>query len=103
MAGNQAYLFMVFTIVGVVIGVIFDGFRILRKTFKTKDIVTAIEDILFWIITGIIIIYSMYVFCNGQLRFFMIIGIIMGNIMYLLTISRYVIKTSVFIINFLNF
>ena len=77
MAGNQTYLFIVFTIVGIIIGVLFDIFRILRKSFKTKDIVTYMEDILFWILTGIIILFSMYKFSNGELRFFMIIGIIM--------------------------
>lgn len=98
MASNQAYIFMVFTIVGMIIGILFDIFRILRKTIKTNDIMTYVEDVLFWIITGIIIIYSMYVFCNGELRFFMIIGIIMGSIMYLITLSKYVIKISVLLI-----
>lgn len=99
MAGNQAYIFMAFSIVGVAIGLLFDIFRILRKTIKTNDIVTYLEDILFWILTGIIIVFSMYYFCDGQLRFFMIIGIILGTVIYILTISRYVIKVSVFIIN----
>ncbi len=102
MAGNQAYIFVVFTIVGIIIGIVFDVFRILRKTIKTSDIVTTIEDIIFWIITGIIIIYSMYVFCNGELRFFMIVGIILGTIMYFFTFSKYVITVSVFIINILK-
>ena len=102
MTSNQAYIFMVFTIVGAIIGVIFDIFRISRKTIKTNDIATAIEDIFFWIITGIIIIYSMYVFCDGQLRFFMIIGIVLGFTIYLCTISKYVIKISVHTINFLK-
>ena len=99
MAGNQTYLFIVFTIVGIIIGILFDIFRILRKSFKTKDIVTYIEDILFWILTGIIILFSMYKFSNGELRFFMIIGIIMGTLMYMITFSKYVIKISVFVIN----
>ena len=102
MANNQAYIFIVFTAVGIVIGLIFDLFRILRKTIKTKDLITYIEDIMFWIITGIIIIYSMYIFCDGELRFFMIIGLILGSIMYLLTISKYVITISLFIINILK-
>ena len=92
MASNQAYLFMVFSIVGVVIGVLFDIFRILRKTFKTVDFITYIEDIVFWILTGIIIIYSMYKFCDGELRFFMIIGIVLGTMIYMFTISEYIIK-----------
>ena len=99
MAGNQTYLFIVFTIVGIIIGILFDIFRILRKSFKTKDIVTYIEDILFWILTGIIILFSMYRFSNGELRFFMIIGIIMGTLIYMITFSKYVIKISVFVIN----
>ena len=102
MAGNQAHIFIIFTLVGITIGWIFDIFRILRKTFKTSDFVTYIEDISFWIITGLIIIYSMYVFCNGELRFFMIIGIIMGTIMYLITLSTYVIKISLFLINIIK-
>ena len=102
MASNQAYLFMVFTLVGIAIGVLFDIFRILRKTIKTKDFVTCIEDILFWILTGLIIIFSMYKFCDGELRFFMIIGLILGTIIYLLTISRYLIMISVFIINLIK-
>ena len=99
MAGNQAYLFMVFTVVGMIIGLLFDIFRILRKIVKTKDFVTYIEDIVFWILTGIIIIYSMYIFCDGELRFFMIVGIIIGTIIYLLSISEYIIKISLVIIN----
>ena len=102
MAENQAYLFICFALVGIIIGIVFDLFRILRKTFKTKDLITYIEDIFFWIITGIIIIYSMYKFSDGELRFFMIIGIIIGTILYLVTVSEYVIKISVFIINILK-
>ena len=102
MAGNQAYLFMAFTIVGMLIGVLFDIFRILRKNIKTNDFITYIEDIVFWIITGMIIIYSMYIFSDGELRFFMIAGIIIGAIIYLLTISEYIIKISMFLISFLK-
>jgi len=102
MAINQAYLFLIFTVNGILIGFLFDIFRILRKSFKTNDLVTYIEDIIFWILTGIIILYSMCKFCDGELRGFTIIGIAMGVILYMLTISTYIIKVSVFIINILK-
>ncbi len=92
---NQAYLFLIFIINGFIIGLIFDIFRILRKSFKTSDFLTYIEDILFWIITGIIVLYSIFIFNNGEIRFFMFIGILLGAILYLLLISKYVIKISV--------
>ena len=53
---NQAYIFLIFVINGFLIGILFDIFRILRKSFKTKDIITYIEDILFWILTGLLLL-----------------------------------------------
>lgn len=102
MAINQAYLFLIFTVNGILIGFLFDIFRILRKSFKTNDLITYIEDIIFWILTGIIILYSMCKFCDGELRGFTIIGIAIGVILYMLTISTYIIKVAVFIINILK-
>ena len=51
MVDNQGYLFLIFTLDGLIIGILFDIFRILRKSFKTKDIVTYVQDILFWLIS----------------------------------------------------
>lgn len=102
MAINQAHLFLVFTLNGIFIGLLFDFFRILRKSFKTKNFVTYIEDILFWLLTGLSIIFSMYNFSGGSLRFFMFLGLGVGTVMYILTLSKLVIKTSVFIISIIK-
>ena len=99
---NQANLFLIFTLEGVIIGLIFDIFRILRKSFKTSDILTYIEDILFWIITGILLLYSIFIFNYGEIRFFMFVAILLGAMFYMLLISRYVIKISVTVINLLK-
>ena len=40
----QAYLFLIFTINGIIIVLFFDIFRILRKSFKTSDIITYLQD-----------------------------------------------------------
>ena len=98
MSINQAYLFLIFTINGFVIGILFDIFRILRKTFKTKDFVTYIEDVIFWILTGLILLYSIFTFSNGEIRLYMFIGILIGCIVYMLTISNYFIKISVIVV-----
>lgn len=102
MVTNQAYLFLIFIINGIIIGVLFDFFRILRKTIKTKDLITYIQDILFWILTGFIILYSTFTFNNGEIRIFMFIAILIGVIFYMTLISSYIIKINVTIINFLK-
>lgn len=98
MITNQAFLFLIFTLNGLIIGLLFDIFRILRKSFKTPNFVTYIEDTVFWILTGILILYSIFTFNNGEIRFFMFLGIIIGILLYLLIFSRYIIKINLFII-----
>lgn len=106
MAQNQAYLFLVFSLTGVAIGILFDFFRILRKSIKTSNIITYIQDILFWILTGIIILYSIWYFNNGELRIFVFLGIIIGILIYMTTFSNIVVKLFtkilVFLINILK-
>lgn len=99
MITNQAYLFLIFTVNGVIIGLLFDFFRILRRSFKTKDFVTYTQDVLFWILTGLILLYSIFVFNNGEIRLFMFLGVAIGVILYMLVMSSYVIKINVYIIN----
>ena len=102
MINNQAVLFCIFIIDGLIIGLLFDFFRILRKSFKTKDIITYIEDILFWILTGIILLYSIFTFNNGEIRFYMFLGAIIGCFIYMLLFSRYIVNTITKLVIFLK-
>jgi len=88
MAQNQAYLFLVFSLTGVIIGFLFDFFRILRKAIKTPNIITYIEDILFWILTGLIILFNIWYFNDGEIRIYMFLGIIIGLLIYMSTLSK---------------
>ena len=100
MITNQAYLFLIFILNGLIIGFLFDFFRILRKTIKTTDFVTYIQDFIFWILTGIIILYFIFTFNNGEIRLFLFLGILTGVLIYMLLFSNFIIKINVKIINF---
>ncbi len=99
---NQIYLFFIFIANGIFIGILFDFFRILRKSFKTSDIITYFEDLLFWILTGISILYFIFVFNNGEIRLFIFLGIAIGITLYMLIFSSFFIKINVTIITFLK-
>ena len=92
MIQNQAYLFLVFSLTGVEIGILFDFFRILRRAIKTGNIVTYIQDILFWIFTGILVLYNIWYFNNGEIRVYMFLGIIIGTLIYMSTLSNIFVK-----------
>ena len=99
MSLNQLYTLLYFILTGITIGILFDIFRILRKSFKTSDFITYIQDFLFWILTGVILLVSIFAFNNGELRGYIFVGIIFGIIMYILLFSKYFIKIFVFMIN----
>lgn len=98
----QIYLLVIYIISGIVIGIFFDIFRILRKSFKTSDIVTYIQDSIFWIGTGIFLLFVLFNFSNGEIRSYTIIGLILGVLIYMLFISKPFIKVSVKIIVFIK-
>lgn len=99
---NQAFLFIAFIINGILIGILFDVFRVLRRTFKTTDMITYIEDTIFWIIAGLLTLYFIFYFNNGEIRFYIFLGIFLGILIYMLLLSKYFIKINVSIINFLK-
>lgn len=95
MITNQANLFLIFTLNGIFIGLLFDIFRIFRKSFKTSDITTYIEDLLFWILTGLLLLYSIFTFSNGEVRFYMFLAVFCGSLIYMLLFSKYFININV--------
>ncbi len=99
MGNNQAYTFLLFILNGICIGIFFDLFRILRKTFKTSDWITYIEDVVFWILSGVITLYFIFAFNHGEIRLYLFLGILLGIVFYILSISKYFIKVNVFIID----
>lgn len=85
---SQEQIFIFFFIIGVIIGILFDIFRAFRKSFKTSDKITFIEDITFLLIAGLLLITSIIKLNNGEIRFYLFIAIFLGILIYSLTISK---------------
>lgn len=99
---NQLGLFLMYIATGIIICLLFDVFRALRKAIKTPDFITYIEDILFWIISLAIFIYLTFVLNSGEIRFFLFIGLALGGGLYYFTISKYFMKMTVGLFNILK-
>ena len=101
---NQIYIIIIaFFISGLVIGIVFDIFRITRKTFKIPNIITYIEDILFWILTGSITLFTIFKYTDGQIRLYMILILIMGVFAYFIVLSKFFIMINTKILEFIKF
>lgn len=99
---NQLINMLLFILTGIVIGVLFDIFRIIRRSFKTPDFLTYIEDILFWLMAGIILLFTIFTFNNGEIRLYIFVSLLFGLTIYLLTLSKFFIKINVKIIEIIK-
>ena len=99
---NQLTNFGIYALCGFLIGIFFDIFRILRKSFKTSNLITYIEDTIFGVITGLFLIFMLFDFNNGEIRLYIFVALSIGLILYFLLISKFFIKLNVTIITFLK-
>ena len=87
---EQVYIFFTSVLIGAIMGIVFDFFRALRRKGNTRNILVYMQDIIFWLIIAIIIIVSSFIINNGELRGYMLLGYILGALMYMLLISKYI-------------
>ena len=99
---GQVWLFLHTVLVGVAAGVFYDAFRVLRKTTPHSVFVVALEDFIFWAVVTLGIFYFMLNQTYGEIRVFSVIGAICGALIYLTTVSQFVVKISVQIVEFLK-
>lgn len=93
----EAKFFLVSILYGVLILLAYDILRIIRRIIVHAWFWLAIEDILFWIISGFCIFQMMYVQNSGALRGFSVVGMGIGMIGYHYTISEYAVDGITFL------
>ncbi len=77
---------------GVFITLVYDIFRIFRRVCPHKQFVSSLEDILFWIFCALSVFYLMHTQSNGTLRWFAVLGALVGMILYKRTLSNLFVK-----------
>lgn len=82
---------------------VYDIFRILRKAVKTGGLVTYIQDLLYWLIVAVIMFLTIYYSNDGEIRAFLFIGAFIGVLLYSLLLSGIVINSSLFIIKIMTY
>lgn len=89
----QLYIFLATFYGGVVIGFMYDIYKIYRTILKPKKFVAMIQDLLFWIVISGVAIYVLVYSNDGQLRGYSLLGFMVGALIYNLLLSRIVVKT----------
>lgn len=99
----QVYAFCVTMLIGFLLGIFFDMYRVLRGVIRPRRIITHLGDLLFWFVsTGFI--FLLLLFGNwGEIRLYVFIGIGLGALVYLHWCSRITVKLLFFILKILSY
>ena len=98
----QIYVFALCCVLGIVLAIIFDVFRVIRRLIHTGVVLTFVEDMIFWILSSVLFFVLTLKFYNGEFRVFMVVGIMLGAITYFITLSKFFVGISVSLIVFLG-
>ncbi len=92
-----------FCLTGFEISFLFDIFRAKRRAIKTKDFITCIEDIFFWCLSGVIIIFTIIRYTDGDIRSYMTIGLVFGIVIYYRFMSKIILTILIKLFNIILF
>lgn len=85
---QEVTFFLHSIVMGIVITFVYDWFLILRKLIRHNLFWLSFEDFLFWAACGLGVFYMLYRENNGVLRWFTVLGAMLGMIFYKLVISK---------------
>lgn len=96
---SQIKVFLLSLVLGGILGLAYDLFRILRMFINYKNISVFIQDIIYFIISGFITFLFVFYFNYGDSRFYILAGEGIGWICYHLTLGEIIYKKSKLIKN----
>ena len=90
---DQLYAFGMTIVAGLVMGVVFDLFRVLRGSARPRSVLTWAGDILYWVSVTPLVAAVLLHANRGELRFYVVLGIGVGLTLYFTVCSLVVLET----------
>lgn len=90
---QQAVLFVISLLYGVILGIWYDFFRAVRKKISHRNRTVHLEDVVFCLsaAAGLFLLFQIY--NQGRIRFYVLLGLFAGAVGYFLIFSALVEKT----------
>lgn len=88
--GMQIENFLTTVFCGLIIGFLFDGYRVLRGIFHPTSFITGVGDLVFWVLSTLVVFISLLLTNWGEVRLYVFIGLAIGLSLYIKLLSRFV-------------
>lgn len=98
----QTVQFLQSIMLGAVFSIIYDIFYIIRSFFPRRIQPLMLLDFLYFLICGIILFQYLLRLNNGCMRYFIVLGVIIGWVVFHLSLSRLIVKIIDFILKWLR-
>lgn len=85
---KQIYYFLCTITAGIITGLLFDVYRIMTKFNSKRKFICGISDMLFCILSAILIFIFFLLTNNGNMGYYTFVGIPIGLIFYFIILSR---------------
>lgn len=97
-SAEQTAVFLQCILCGIATGMIFDVFRIIRRTSEKNSLITNLCDALFWLFYSAFFISFIYKVNDGALRWYVFAASALGMTLYFLLVSRFFVPCGVFLL-----
>lgn len=88
---GQIDTFLYTLLTGIILGVIFDFYRVFRGICRPHIWITSITDLMYWLLATILVFVALLVGNSGEVRLYVFIGLLLGVVLYYRLASRVVI------------
>lgn len=99
---QQTLSFMYSLILGATLSVCYDMIRILHKKAVRSIVAIQVIDVLFLVVTAFITFSFLMIFSNGQIRLYLLLGELMGFVLWSVTLSCFLQKIILLLLGVVN-
>lgn len=98
---QQTALFLLSVVLGAGLGVVYDCFRVFRIIVPraARSAAVAVQDVIFWLIYGFCVFCYAAALARGQVRLFIVLGSLIGFILYIFTVGNAVTRVIRRVVN----
>ena len=97
---SQVMIFLFSAVLGAVLSLLFDFFRVCNALLKVNLKRIFFEDVLYFVLSAVITFLYMLVTNMGEIRFYIIWGEVLGWIIYRITIGKLIYKNTLIVVKF---
>ncbi|MDD3244126.1 MAG: spore cortex biosynthesis protein YabQ [Eubacteriales bacterium] len=84
----QPWIFLFTLYGGIVLGFFYDVLRLMRRALHSRPWLDAVFDVVFWAVGTVFVFAVLWKICQGEVRYYCLLGFAAGCTVYMLGMSR---------------